>query len=81
MDVGPKIFKDPSLLEPYHGAPLLIYPYTQVCVISSNRTEIGDTIPPTKTSPPLDIPPVEEILPQKLPENPTTLPIPNFTLS
>jgi hypothetical protein len=80
MDMGPRIFKDPSLLGAYHGAPPLIHPSTQVCVISSNGTETGDTIPPTEASPPLDVPPVEEILPQELPENPTTPLIPNFTL-
>jgi hypothetical protein len=80
MDMGPRIFKDPSLLGAYHGAPPLIHPSTQVCVISSNGTETGDTIPPTEASPPLDVPPVEEILPQELPENPTTPLIPDFTL-
>jgi hypothetical protein len=63
MDMGHKIFKEPSLLGAYHGAPSLIHPSTQVCVISSNGTEIGDTILPTETSPPLDVPPVEEIEP------------------
>jgi hypothetical protein len=80
MDMGPRIFKDPSLLGAYHGAPPLIHPSTQVCVISSNGTETGDTIPPTEASPPLDVPPVEEILPQELPENPMTPLIPDFTL-
>jgi hypothetical protein len=56
MDMAPRIFKDPSLLGAYHGAPSLIHPSTQVCVISSNGTETGDTIPPTEDSPPLDIP-------------------------
>jgi hypothetical protein len=36
MDMGPEIFKDPSLLGAYHGAPLFIHPSVQVCVISSN---------------------------------------------
>jgi hypothetical protein len=64
IDMGPRIFKDPSLLGAYHGAPPLIHPSTQVCVISSNGTDTGDTIPPTEASPHLDVPPVEEILPQ-----------------
>jgi hypothetical protein len=38
IDMGPRIFKDPSLLGAYHGAPPLIHPSTQVCVISSNGT-------------------------------------------
>jgi hypothetical protein len=72
IEMGPRIFKDPSLLGTYHGAPPLIHPLAQVCVISSNGTKTGDTIPPTEASPPLDVPLVEEILPQELPENPTT---------
>jgi hypothetical protein len=35
IEMGPRIFKDPSLLGTYHGAPPLIHPSTQVCVISS----------------------------------------------
>ena len=65
ISMGPKIFKDPSLLGEYHGAPPLIHPLAQVCVLSSNGTDTKDTIPPTKASPHLDIPPVEEPLPQK----------------
>jgi hypothetical protein len=80
MDMGPKIFKDPSLLGKYHKAPPLIYPSTQVCVISYNGKENGDTIPPTEASPLLDIPLVEEILPQEPHENPMTPLIPDFTL-
>jgi hypothetical protein len=51
MDMGPKIFKDPSLLGEYHGVRPLIHPSAQVCVVSSNGTEAGDTIPPTETYP------------------------------
>jgi hypothetical protein len=80
MDMGLGIFKDPSLLGAYLGAPPLIHPSAQVCVISSNGTETGDTIPPTKASPPLDVPLVEIFLPQELPENPTTPLILDFTL-
>jgi hypothetical protein len=59
MDMGPGIFKDPSSLGAYQGAPLLIHPSAQVCVIYSNGIETRDTIPPSKASPPLDVPPVE----------------------
>jgi hypothetical protein len=72
MDMGPKIFKDPSLLGAYRGAPPLIHPSTQVCVVSSDGTETRDTIPPTEASPPLDVPLVEESLPRGLPKNSTT---------
>jgi hypothetical protein len=80
IDMAPKIFKEPYLLGAYHGEPSLIHPLAQVCVISSNGTEIDDTIPPTEASPPLNVPPVEEILPQELPKNPTKPLIPDFTL-
>jgi hypothetical protein len=81
IDMGPGIFKDPSLLGAYYGAPPLIHPSVQVCVVSSNGTETIDTIPHTEASPPLDVPLVEEILPKLLPESPTTPIIPDFTLS
>jgi hypothetical protein len=80
MNMGPRIFKDPSLLGAYHKAPPLIHPSTKVCVISSNGTDTGDTIPPTEVSSHLDVPPVEEILPQDFLENPTTPLKPNFPL-
>jgi hypothetical protein len=47
IEMGPRIFKDPSLLGTYHGAPPFIHPLAQVCVVSSNGNETGDTIPPT----------------------------------
>jgi hypothetical protein len=78
--MGPRIFKDPSLLGAYHGASPLIHPSTQVCVVSSNGTYFRDTIPPTMASPLLDVPPVEEILPQGFHENPTTPLIHDFPL-
>jgi hypothetical protein len=78
IDMGPDIFKDPYLLGAYHGAPPLLHPSTQVCVVSSNGKDIEDTIPPTKASPHLNIPPVEEPLPQETPENVTTSLIPDF---
>jgi hypothetical protein len=80
INMGPGIFKDPSLLGAHHGAPPLIHPSAQVCVIYSNGTDTGDTIPPTEASPHLDVPPVEEILPQGFFENPTTPLILDFPL-
>jgi hypothetical protein len=80
IDMGPVIYKYPSFLGAYHGAPPLIHPSAQVCVICSNGTKVGDTIPPTEASPYLYVPPVEEILPQKVLENPTTPLIPTFPL-
>jgi hypothetical protein len=59
IDMGPRVFKDPSLLGVYHGAPPLIHPSTKVCVISSNGTDTGDTIHPIEASPYLDVPLVE----------------------
>jgi hypothetical protein len=46
IEMGPKIFKDPSLLGTYHGAPPLLHPSNQVCIVSSNRTGVEDTLPP-----------------------------------
>jgi hypothetical protein len=63
IEMGPKIFKDPSFLGTYHGASSLIHPLAQVCIISSNRTETGDTISPTEASLLFDIPLVTELLP------------------
>jgi hypothetical protein len=37
IEMGPNIFKDPSFLGTYHGAPPLIHPSAQVCIISSNE--------------------------------------------
>jgi hypothetical protein len=62
MDMVPRIFKDTSFLWAYHGAPPLIHPSTQVCVVYSDGTDTRDTIPPTEAYPHLDVPPVEEIL-------------------
>jgi hypothetical protein len=59
IDMGLGIFKEPYLMGEYHGAPPLLHPSTQVCVVSSNGIDSGDTIPPTEASPHLDIPPVE----------------------
>jgi hypothetical protein len=73
IDTGPGIFKDPSLLGAYHGAPPLLHPSisAQVCVMSSNGTDIRDKTPLTEAPPHIEIPPVEELLPQEFPKNPT----------
>jgi hypothetical protein len=63
IEMTPRIFKDPSLLGTYHEAPPLIHPSSQVCVISSNGTNTGDTIPPTEASSRPDVPPVAELPP------------------
>jgi hypothetical protein len=47
IKMGRGIFKDPSLLGTYHGAPLLLHPSNQVCIVSSNGTHTEDTLPPT----------------------------------
>jgi hypothetical protein len=63
IEMGPRIFKDPSLLGTYHGAPLLIHPLAQVCIVSTNRITTKDTLPPTKASFIPDVPLVTESLP------------------
>jgi hypothetical protein len=80
IEMGPRIFKDPSLLGTYHGAPPLIHPSAQVCVISSNGTETGDTLPPTEASLLSDVPLVTELLPQESLENSPAPPVPDYTL-
>jgi hypothetical protein len=80
IEMGPDIFKDPSLLGTYHGAPPLIHPSNQVCVVSSNETEIGNTLPPNEASLISDVPLVAKLLPQELLENPPPSPIPDSTL-
>jgi hypothetical protein len=50
VEMGPGIFKYPSLLGTYHGAPPLLHPTNQVCVISSNRTHTKDASPPQEAS-------------------------------
>jgi hypothetical protein len=75
IEMGPRIFKDPSLLGTYHGATPLIHPSAQVCVISSNVTETEDTLPPIEASLLSDVPLVVELLHQKYLENPPAPPI------
>jgi hypothetical protein len=80
IDMGLRIFKEPSLLGIDHGERLLIHPSAQVCVFSSNGTEIGDTLPPTEASLLYDFPLIVEILPQAYLENSSSPPVPDFTL-
>jgi hypothetical protein len=80
MDMGCRIFNDPSLLGAYHGESFLIHPSAQVCVISCNGTKNGDTICPIEAFALPNIPIVEETLSQEFIENPTTPLIPDFTL-
>jgi hypothetical protein len=56
VEMGPRIFKDPSLLGTYHGAPLLLHPSNQVCIVSSNRTHTKDILPPIEASIISDVP-------------------------
>jgi hypothetical protein len=63
VEMGPGIFKDPSLLGTYHGEPPLLHPSNQVCVISSNGTHTEDTLTPQKASILPDVPKVAEPLP------------------
>jgi hypothetical protein len=79
IEMGPRIFKDSSLLGTYHGAPLLIHPSNHVCVISSKRTDIEDTLPPNEASLISNVPLVVELPPQESPENSSNPPIDDFT--
>jgi hypothetical protein len=65
IDMGPGIFKEPSLLGAYHGAPPLLHPSisTQVCVVSSNGKNIRDNTPLIEAPPHIEVPPVGEPLP------------------
>jgi hypothetical protein len=76
--MGLRIFKDSSLLGEYHGATPLLNPSAQVCVVSSNGTDLRDNNPPTEAPPHIKVPPVQELLPQEFPEHPTAPLIPYF---
>jgi hypothetical protein len=67
IEMGLGIFKDPSLLGTYHGAPLLLHPTNQVCIVSSNGTDIEDTLPPREASIISDVPLVPELHPHEPP--------------
>jgi hypothetical protein len=63
VKMDPGIFKDPSLLGTYHGAPPLLHPTNQVCIISSNGTHTEDSLPPQEASFISYVPIVTEPLP------------------
>jgi hypothetical protein len=79
VEMGPGIFKDPSLLGTYYGAPPLLHPANQVCVISSNGTHTEDTLPPTEASIIPDVPLVAEPHPQEPPGHSSTPPVHHST--
>jgi hypothetical protein len=72
VEMGPGIFKDPSLLGTYHGAPPLLHPSNQVCVISSNGTHTEDALAPQGASIIPDVPKVAEPLPLEPPAHSST---------
>jgi hypothetical protein len=78
IEMGPRIFKDPSLLGTYHGAPPLLHPSTQACVVSSNGMTTETNLSPTEASFIPDIPLVVELLPQESPGTNLARPIPNL---
>jgi hypothetical protein len=80
IEIGPRIFKDPSLLGTSLGAPSLLNPSisAQVCVVSSNKTNIGDNSPLTVSPPHIEVPLVVELLPQEFLEHTTEPLIPYF---
>jgi hypothetical protein len=71
VEMGPGIFKDPSLLGTYHGPPPLLPP-NQVCVVTSNQSHIEDTRPPQENLVLPDVSAVAASLPQESPANSTT---------
>jgi hypothetical protein len=79
IEISPEIFKDPSLLGTYHGAPPLLHPSNQVCVVSSNRNDIEDTLPPREASIISDVPLVADLPPHEPPVNSSTPPVHDFT--
>jgi hypothetical protein len=71
VEMGPGMFKDPSLLGTYHGAPPLLPP-NQVCVVTSNKTPTEDTHPAQEASSSPDVSAVAASLPQEPPANSST---------
>jgi hypothetical protein len=71
IEMGPGMFKDPSLLGTYHGAPPLLHPH-QVCGVSSQNTQTEDTLSPQEASVIPDVSPVAAPLSQESPANPST---------
>jgi hypothetical protein len=71
VEMGPGIFKDPSLLGTYHGAPPLLPP-SQVCVVSSKKTQQEDVRPPQEVSAIPDVSVIAAPLPQEPPAHSST---------
>jgi hypothetical protein len=71
IEMGPGMFKDPSLLGTYHGTPPLLPPH-QVCSISSQNTLTEDTLPPQEASVIPEVSPVTAPLSQESPANSST---------
>jgi hypothetical protein len=76
VEMGLGIFKDPSLLGKYHGAPPLLHPANQVCVISSNGAHTEDTLPPSEDPIISDVllviePPLQNLLDTRRPHQST----------
>jgi hypothetical protein len=71
IEMGPGIFKDPSLLGTYHGAPPLLPP-NQVCTISSDGTHTEDARPPQEASVIPDVSTVAEPLQPEPPAHSST---------
>jgi hypothetical protein len=79
VEMGPEIFKDPSLLGTYHGAPPLLHPPNQVCVVSCNGTDIEDTLPLREASLISNIPLVAELPPHEPSVTSSNPPVHDFT--
>jgi hypothetical protein len=79
IEMGPGIFKDPSLLGTYHGAPPLLHPSNQVCIISSNGTHTEDILPPREASIIFDVPLIIELPPHEPPMISSTPPVHDST--
>jgi hypothetical protein len=77
IDIGPRIFKDPSLIGAYLKVPPLLHPSTQFCVVYSNGINIEANTPPMKEPPHIKVPLVGELLPQEFLEKPTVPLIPD----
>jgi hypothetical protein len=79
IKMGPRIFKDPSLLGTYHGAPPFLHPSNQVCVVSSNGTHVEDTFLPIEASIISDVPLIVEPPPQEPPAHSSAPPVHDST--
>jgi hypothetical protein len=79
IEIGPRIFKYPSLLGTYHGAPPLLHPSNHLCIVSSKETNMEDILPPREASIISNIPLVAELLPHEPPANSSTPSVHDFT--